>query len=60
MRKSGIEIREEWMRPETLTFKIPSRILEGLGILKTSTTMENSFVQPISRSPTVTRSTFVK
>lgn len=43
----GIEIREEWMRPETLTFKIPSRILEGLGIQRTATTMENSFANPM-------------
>jgi hypothetical protein len=58
MRKQGVEIRDEWMRPETLTFKIPSRILEGLGILKTATTMENSFANPIqiSRSPTINKS----
>ncbi|CDW87947.1 UNKNOWN [Stylonychia lemnae] len=32
MKRDGIELKEEWFRPEVLTFKIPNRILEGLGI----------------------------
>jgi hypothetical protein len=32
MKKAGVDIREDWIRPEILTFKIPSRILDGLGI----------------------------
>jgi len=32
MKRDGIELKEDWFRPEVLTFKIPNRILEGLGI----------------------------
>ena len=32
MKSDGIELKEEWFRPEVLTFRIPNRILEGLGI----------------------------
>jgi hypothetical protein len=32
MKRDGVELKEEWFRPEVLTFKIPNRILEGLGI----------------------------
>jgi hypothetical protein len=32
LRNKNVEIKDEWMRPEVLTFKIPTRILEELGI----------------------------
>lgn len=46
MKRKGIEIKDEWIRPENLTFKIPARILENLGItkiLERSTNMNNTF-----------------
>eukprot|EP00347_Sterkiella_histriomuscorum_P006772 403351487 len=60
MKSEGQEIRVEWMRPEVLTFKIPSRILEGLGISFIAKTKKNSlnqtFIESLShsnsRSPT--------
>lgn len=36
MKRDGVEVRNEWIRPEVLTFKIPSRILEVLGISQLS------------------------
>lgn len=51
MKKKNIEIREEWIKQECLTFKIPTRILEGLGIQRVNTTTsEGGFSPP--RSPT--------
>ena len=32
MRSNDIEIKEEWIRPDILTFRIPRKVLEGLGI----------------------------
>jgi hypothetical protein len=53
MRKKSIEIKQEWMKPETITFKIPTNILDKLGIQRMNTTQDsNSF----SRSPTTTKS----
>jgi hypothetical protein len=34
MNRSGIEVKSEWIRPDILTFKIPNRIIEALGIAK--------------------------
>ena len=52
MRKSGIDIKEEWMKPETFTFKIPSRILESLGINKLNTSFNlDSSNNTFSKSP---------
>ena len=33
-KSNGVEVKEEWIRPENLTFKIPQRILDHLGIPK--------------------------
>lgn len=33
-RKAGVEIKPEWIKHENLAFKIPTRILETLGISK--------------------------
>jgi hypothetical protein len=63
MKKSNIEIKEEWLKQDLITFKIPSRILEGLGISRAGTTLENSFALPtnnISRSPTALRPSTAK
>lgn len=48
MKKSGVEIKDEWIISETLSFKIPSKILEGLGINKFNTGNESS---KMSNSP---------
>lgn len=42
MRKKKIDIQEEWLRPEVLTFKIPTRILQGLGIERANTKIDSS------------------
>jgi hypothetical protein len=34
MKRNNVEIRDDWIKPENLTFRIPIRILESLGIPK--------------------------
>ena len=34
MRRQGVEIRDEWIKPENLSFKIPQKILDTLGIIR--------------------------
>lgn len=53
MKKQGVDIKEEWLRPDTYTFKIPTRILEGLGIqrMETSFNFESSGNNTFNRSP---------
>ena len=53
MKKKGIEIKEEWIRPEVITFKIPNTILENLGIpkpLSKSGTFNNTFDNSMNKS----------
>ena len=50
MKKNGVSIKEDWMRPEVLTFKIPQKILDFLGIQRANTTIDST----LSKSPTLT------
>ena len=49
IRRSGIEIKDEWIKPENLAFKIPQRILDTLGIVKPE--RNPSLSESFSRSP---------
>jgi hypothetical protein len=63
MKRNGIEIKDEWIRPENLTFKIPARILENLGInkiMERSTNFNNTFDQIQQSSNSKSPSTRVK
>jgi hypothetical protein len=42
MKKQGLEIKDDWIKLDTVTFKIPSRILDGLGIIKPPTALDIS------------------
>jgi hypothetical protein len=51
-KNSGNELKPDWIKPENLTFKIPARILETLGIKdKGGDFATNQSYQDASRSP---------
>jgi len=60
MRSNDIQIKDEWIRPDILTFRIPKKILEGLGISmgisdqnsQMNRTFDGSMTNSNSRSPT--------
>jgi hypothetical protein len=40
--RNGVQINPDWIKQENLTFKIPPKILEGLGISKISEMLSQS------------------
>lgn len=50
MKKKRVDIKQEWIRPEVLTFKIPNRILQGLGIERADTTFNESSLESSPKS----------
>jgi hypothetical protein len=51
LKNKKVPIKDEWIRPEVLTFKIPAKILEELGIQRFNTTFDTS---NYSKSPNQT------
>lgn len=52
-RQSGVELKDEWIKPENLTIKVPQRIMEQLGInAEQASTFQT---QQDSRSPSQKR-----
>lgn len=55
VKRSGIEVKDEWIKVENLTFKIPQKILDTLGIVKPPPAGDKSIsfsvADSFSRSP---------